>query len=275
MHAIAALGTQEGFSLRREVFTTGAAPWRARAASVIVLHAGAQVRVGPFAPLVANAGGALLFNAGDRAVDLAGPADVLELDAAFAALLARSAGTEAARPFACPWVRLRTDEFLRLRQLARGLPDAHGTESWLRRLLQGAVAEWRRRSVPRADDFDARGRFDLAQALCGWLDEHWRRNVGLAELAQVFGLSSFHLLRVFRRETGLTPHQYALQLRLRRTLLELEGAPPRLATLAADAGFSSPGHFSSAFRAAWGLTPQQYAGTRGPAQLPRARGRQL
>jgi AraC-like DNA-binding protein len=78
----------------------------------------------------------------------------------------------------------------------------------------------------------------------------------------VFGLSSFHLLRVFRRETGLTPHQYALQLRLRRTLLELEDSPPRLAELATGAGFSSHAHFSSAFRAAWGLTPQQYAGNR-------------
>ena len=68
------------------------------------------------------------------------------------------------------------------------------------------------------------------------------------------------------RETGLTPHQYALQLRLRRSLLALERGPARLATLAQAAGFSSHGHFSNAFRATWGLTPRQYAG-----QLPRAR----
>jgi AraC-like DNA-binding protein len=253
----------DGIALRRMEFPAGGEPhWTARTTTVIALHAGAQVGVGNYAPLVANAGGVLLLNAGDAASGLAGCADVIELEADCAARLARSAGVDVTRPFAGPWTRLRTDEFLRLRQLARGTLDPAGTESWLRRLLMSAAAEWRKRPVPAATAFDRRSRFDLAQALAGWLDTNWRRNVGLAELAEVFGLSSFHLLRVFRRETGLTPHQYALQLRLRRTLLELEDAPPRLADLAAGAGFSSHAHFSSAFRAAWGLTPQQYAGSR-------------
>jgi AraC-like DNA-binding protein len=252
-----------GIALHRTDFAAGGeARWAARTATVIAVHGGAQVGVEGFAPVMANAGGVLLLNTGDAATGLAGRADVIELEADFAASLARSVGADARRPFAGPWARLRTDEFLRLRQLARGTLDPAGTESWLRRLLFSATAEWRKRPVPPAHAFDQRNRFDLAQALAGWLDLHWRRNVSLAELADVFGLTSFHLLRVFRRETGLTPHQYALQLRLRRTLLELEDSPPRLAEVAAGAGFSSHAHFSSAFRAAWGLTPQQYAGNR-------------
>ena len=263
-------GNDDGLTRRVTVF--GAAPWRAPRAAVVLLHQGAQVAVEGFAPVVANAGGVLLLNAGDVASGLAGHADVLELDDLVAARLARSVGADATRPFAHPWTRLRTEEFMRLRQLVRGAPDPVGLECWLRRMLQAALADWRKRPVPAASAFEQRGRFDLGQALCGWLDTHWRRNVSLAELAEVFGLSSFHLLRVFRRESGLTPHQYALQLRLRRSLLELEDAPPRLAELATGAGFCSHAHFSSAFRAAWGLTPQQYAGSN---DLPRARSRRL
>jgi AraC-like DNA-binding protein len=260
----------EGYLLGCATFEP--APWRARAASVVLLHGGAQAAVEGVAPHVANAAGVLLLNAGDTASGLAGRGDVLQLGAAFAAALARSEGVDPGRPFAHPWLRLPPDAFLRLRQLACGAPDVPGVEGWLRRLLQSAGPEWRKRPVPAAEAFGQRGRFDLAQALCGWLDRHWRRNVSLAELAGVFGLTSFHLLRVFRRETGLTLHQYALQLRLRRSLLELEDSPPRLAELAAGAGFSSHAHFSSAFRAAWGLTPRQYAGCN---ELPRARSPRL
>lgn len=248
------------------------APWRAGAASVVLLHGAARVGVAGFAPFVANAAGVVLLNAGDDACGLSGRGDLLELGTVFAERLSRSVGAEAGRPFAHPWLRLRPEAFLRLRELARGTPDPSGIECWLRRLLQGAPQEWRKRPVPAAAAFEQRGRYDLAQALCERLDTHWRRNVSLAELAAVFGLSSFHLLRVFRREIGLTPHQYALQLRLRRLLLELEDSPPRLAELAAGAGFSSHAHFSSAFRAAWGLTPRQYAGRN---ELPRAGGRRL
>lgn len=221
----------------------------------LCLHEGAQVTVGEFAPLIANPMGLVLLHAGEAVHGWRGRADVLRFDADALVGAARLAALDSARPFAQPWLRLRTEDFLRLRQGSGGTG-----------LLHAAAGEWRRRPVPRADRSEQRGRFELAQAVAGFLDRHWQRNVALAELERVFGLSSFHLLRVFRRETGLTPHQYALQLRLRRSLLALERGPARLATLAQAAGFSSHGHFSNAFRATWGLTPRQYAG-----QLPRAR----
>lgn len=242
-----------------------ALPWAGGPAVLLAPREGARLAAAGFAPVLANVGGVLLLNAGDAVLGEAGRADRVRFEAGFLAEAARAAGLDAARPFAQPWLRLRTDEFLHLRLLLRGAPETTSMAAWLHRLLRGAPAEWRKRPLPRADAFEQRGRFDLAQAVCGFLDRHWRRNVSLAELEGVFGLSSFHLLRVFRRETGLTPHRYALQLRLRRALLELEGAPPRLGELAQRAGFGSHAHFSSAFRAAWGLSPREYAG-----QLPRA-----
>jgi len=234
--------------------------WVFRAPTLLVARGGAQVGVAGFAPVFANEIGVLFVNPGDLVEGAPGTAGVIELDGDGAARLARAVGADVARPFAFPWARLRTEEFLRLRDILRGADAGDGLHCWVRRVLQFALADWQRRPIPRLTAHEQRSRFDLAQAMCAFLDRHWRRNVSLAELAGVFGLTSFHLLRVFRRETGLTPHQYAMQLRLRRVLLDLEGAPPLLATVAADAGFSSHGHFSSAFRAAWGLTPQQYAG---------------
>lgn len=234
-------------------------------AVLLAPRAAARLAAAGFAPVLANPLGVLLLNAGDVLLGEPGRTDRVRFGATFLAEAARAAGADPARPFAQPWLRLSTAEFLQLRLLLRGASDAAGMAAWLQRLLRGAPAEWRRRPLPRAEAFGQRGRFDLAQAVCGFLDRHGRRNVGLAELEAVFGLSGFHLLRTFRRETGLTPHRYALQLRLRRALLALEDAPPRLGELAAQAGFSSHAHFSTAFRAAWGLSPRDYLG-----QLPRA-----
>ena len=233
--------------------------WTAPAPCLVAPRGSVRVAVAGFAPMIANPAGVLLLDEGEELTGWDGAGDLLRLDRELLTACARLAGLSGVRPFAQPWLRLRTDEFLRLRLLLRGAPDTAGLMAWLQRLLRGAPAEWRKRPLPRADAFEQRGRFDLAQAVCGFLDQHGHRIVSLAELEGVFGLSSFHVLRVFRRETGLTPHQYALQLRLRRAMLELEDAPPRLRELAAQAGFCSHAHFSSAFRAAWGLTPREYA----------------
>lgn len=257
------------------VMETGAMPaaagaWTAPAAGVVAPRGSVRVAVAGFAPVLANPSGLLLLNAGDVLEGWSGAGDWLRLDAQALGACARLAGLPTARPFLHPWLRLRTEEFLALRSVLRPAAEPAAALCWLRRLLAGAPAEWRKRPVPLAASFDQRGRFDLAQAIGAFLDRHGQRNVSLAELESVFGLSSFHLLRVFRREAGLTPHQYALQLRLRRSLLALEAGPPRLGELAAQAGFCSHAHFSSAFRAAWGLTPREYAG-----QLPRARSPRL
>lgn len=244
--------------------------WTAPGACLVAPRGSVRVAVAGFAPVIANPAGVLLLDTGDELEGWEGAGDLLHVDPGLLAACARLAGLPAARPFLQPWLRLRTDQFLRLRLLLQSTPDAAAFAAWLQPLLRGAPGEWRKRPVPRADAFDDRGRFDLAQAMSSFLDQHGQRNVGLAELEDVFGLSSFHLLRVFRRQTGLTPHQYALQLRLRRSLIDLEGQPPRLGVLATQAGFSSHAHFSSAFRAAWGLSPREYAG-----QLPRARSPRL
>ena len=47
------------------------------------------------------------------------------------------------------------------------------------------------------------------------------RPLELKEMAAVAGMSKYHFLRVFRRLTGVTPHQYLISARLRRAALAL------------------------------------------------------
>jgi AraC-like DNA-binding protein len=79
----------------------------------------------------------------------------------------------------------------------------------------------------------------------------------LAELAAMTGLSQFALLRAFRRETGMPPHAYLNQLRVRRARLLLDdGLAP--ADVAAQTGFADQAHLTRHFKRVVGVPPAAY-----------------
>jgi AraC-like DNA-binding protein len=90
-----------------------------------------------------------------------------------------------------------------------------------------------------------------------YLHEHLVRDVSLAELAQIAGLSKFHLLRVFRERFGLTPHAYQLQQRILRAKRLLRALP--IADVAAQCGFADQSHLHRVFRSLVGTTPGRYS----------------
>jgi AraC-like DNA-binding protein len=91
-----------------------------------------------------------------------------------------------------------------------------------------------------------------------YLDANALAKIPLDVLARESGLSKFHLLRVFRDRTGLTPWQYQVNLRLDRARRLLQCGEP--ASQVADAcGFVDQSHFTRIFRTVVGVTPAVYA----------------
>jgi AraC family transcriptional regulator len=84
------------------------------------------------------------------------------------------------------------------------------------------------------------------------------RPLELKEMAAVAGMSKYHFLRVFRRLTGMTPHQYLISARLRRAALALASSRRPVIAVALDSGFADLSTFNKTFRAAFGLTPTRY-----------------
>lgn len=89
------------------------------------------------------------------------------------------------------------------------------------------------------------------------LAQNLERTPSLEQMAAELGLSKFHLLRSFQRHTGLSPRQWAMQLRTRRAqgLLRL-GLPA--GEVAHSLGFSDQSHLNRHFRAAYGISPGRY-----------------
>lgn len=92
-----------------------------------------------------------------------------------------------------------------------------------------------------------------------YLQERFSEAVSLAELAAACGLSRFHLVHEFSKETGLSPHAYQLHVRIERSRRLLEKGFSS-AVVAANLGFADQSHFTRHFRRIMHVTPAQYAG---------------
>lgn len=91
----------------------------------------------------------------------------------------------------------------------------------------------------------------------------------LEDMAKLACMSKYHLIRAFRREAGLTPHQFQLQNRIRKGQ-RLLGGPVTVAEAAAAVGFCDQSHFDRNFKRLVGLPPADYRRSRGT--LPPLRG---
>lgn len=86
--------------------------------------------------------------------------------------------------------------------------------------------------------------------------------ISLAMLAKDAGLTPSGFIRAFKRSTGVTPHRFVLQerVRLAQTLLSETTRP--IAEIALATGFSSQSHLGVAFRAIAGVSPGRWRQTR-------------
>ncbi len=88
-----------------------------------------------------------------------------------------------------------------------------------------------------------------------YLRSHIGSPVSIDDLAQLAGLSRFHLIRSFRDAFGATPYQYFLRLRMNEARRLLTATTLPVAQVATKVGFSSSTQFVKMFRAMEGVTP--------------------
>jgi AraC-like DNA-binding protein len=63
---------------------------------------------------------------------------------------------------------------------------------------------------------------------------------------------------MFKRSTGLAPHQYLSSIRLERAKRRLSAGGGTMIQIAYEIGFSTPSQFSAFFRKRTGVSPSQY-----------------
>ena len=117
-------------------------------------------------------------------------------------------------------------------------------------------------SMPRLSE-------ELELSRVGLVDRRIRRSVELMHtqldqdltlkaLAAASYLSPFHFARLFKKLTGLSPHNYLASIRATKAQLLLAETDLSVTEIGARVGYLSGSHFTKAFRLATGATPREF-----------------
>lgn len=132
--------------------------------------------------------------------------------------------------------------------------------------------------VERVRDGKDRQRIPLPARLGGYhksltqaaalMEANIEEPLSLEELAQMTEVSQRQLQRLFRRNLGVTPAQYYVNMRLRRARELLLQTDMPIMNITVACGFRSPCHFSKSYRSVFGHSPSQERRDPGPAEPP-------
>lgn len=91
-----------------------------------------------------------------------------------------------------------------------------------------------------------------------FMDAHLDQKITLDELAGLVDLSPYYFLRMFKAATGMPPHAYLCRLRVEEAK-KLLARGDAVCDAAQSAGFYDQSHFIRSFKAAYGISPGEYA----------------
>ena len=110
----------------------------------------------------------------------------------------------------------------------------------------------------------------LARALA-LIEARLDEALAVNDIAAAVHLSPFHFARMFRRSTGLSPHEFITRRRLDRAKHLLAGTEHSMLEIAHIVGYRTQAHFTRVFHEGTGTTPRRYrrdqraqAGARAP-----------
>jgi AraC family transcriptional regulator len=131
---------------------------------------------------------------------------------------------------------------------------ADGLRTALAAHLIGNYTVDRWRPSARAPSLDSR----RLQRVLDFMEARLADDISLEALAREACLSPYHFSRLFHEATGLPPHRYLVERRIRAAQKMLLSDQASMTEVALDTGFGSQASFTRAFRKVTGTTPSQY-----------------
>lgn len=104
---------------------------------------------------------------------------------------------------------------------------------------------------------------ELVKKTKGILEANYDKSIGLIHISKQLGVSTNHLARLFKQNSGLTPTHYITKLRVNRSVELLVQEDKNILEIAYMTGFNSLSNFYKCFKEQMGQTPNEYRKSRG------------
>ena len=101
---------------------------------------------------------------------------------------------------------------------------------------------------------------DVVPQIRKWIDAHFAEKVTVSQLVKLSGYGRSRFFSLFVADTGMSPNDYLVRVRIENAKRLLTAAKPdgSMLTLALACGFNSAAVFSSTFRKHVGLSPREF-----------------
>jgi AraC-like DNA-binding protein len=92
--------------------------------------------------------------------------------------------------------------------------------------------------------------------LMDYCEENYNSDIKINDLAKKLGYNKYYILHLFKEKTGISIHQYIIQLRIKQAKQEKQNNT--LLDIALKNGFYDQSHFIRHFKRYEGITPKEY-----------------
>lgn len=91
-----------------------------------------------------------------------------------------------------------------------------------------------------------------------YMHQNFGKKLSNLYLSKKVNMSESHFIRVFKKETGMSPIEYLLNLRINKAKKLLKSGSKNITEISLICGFNSQSHFSSSFIKYENVTPSEY-----------------
>ncbi len=105
---------------------------------------------------------------------------------------------------------------------------------------------------------DPCGNEQVIEQTIAYITSHLTDDLSVELLASKVSLSIYHFIRIFKKGTGFTPHEYVIISRINTAKFMLRNTRMPIKDICFSSGFSSESVFSTSFKKCVGTTPNKY-----------------
>lgn len=107
--------------------------------------------------------------------------------------------------------------------------------------------------------FESPNRKYVVKQMIRYFNEHYHEKISLDQIAKNMYLSTFYISKIFKAETGDTPINYLIELRMEKARDLMESSPDlSIQAIASMVGYEDAYHFSKLFKKHFGAAPSKY-----------------
>ena len=158
----------------------------------------------------------------------------------------------------CSFIFSMTDSYSTLRQIEKIYRVFDKKENVREPLISKWLSDILTSILLNSSHLVALPKLSLIEDTIAYIHEHFDQPLTIDHLAEKALLSPYHFIRIFKKETGYTPHEYIIDIRISSAKYLLKSTTLSVKRIAYTIGFTSESSFCTSFKKKVALTPSEY-----------------